>query len=128
MQLCYYQERIPLPFHVSDIFNVTQGGIGTYFQPGVVSPFFRFAARILDEALAWYLSEHIMDGYKFLMQNYHEGDSVCIFGSFIFREPSSVTRADEQLIGFSRGAYTARALAGMLHKVAIDCQPSTITH
>ena len=29
---------------------------------------------------AWYLSEHIMDGYKFLMQNYHEGDSVCIFG------------------------------------------------
>jgi hypothetical protein len=73
------------------MFNVTQGGIGTYFQPGVVSPFFRFAARILDEALAWYLSEHIMDGYKFLMQNYHEGDSVCIFGSFIFREPSFVT-------------------------------------
>ncbi|KAI9465061.1 hypothetical protein BJY52DRAFT_1114503 [Lactarius psammicola] len=82
-QLCYYQERI-----------------GTYFQPGVVSPLFRFAARTLDEMFAWYLSEHIMDGYKFLMQNYHEGDSVCIFG-------------------FSRGAYTARALAGMLHKVGL---------
>jgi uncharacterized protein (DUF2235 family) len=39
-----------------------------------------FAARTLDEMFAWYLSEHIMDGYKFLMQNYHEGDSVCIFG------------------------------------------------
>ncbi|KAI9465065.1 hypothetical protein BJY52DRAFT_762429 [Lactarius psammicola] len=82
-QLCYYQARI-----------------GTYFQPGVVSPLFRFAARTLDEMFAWYLSEHIMDGYKFLMQNYHEGDSVCIFG-------------------FSRGAYTARALAGMLHKVGL---------
>lgn len=82
-QLCYYQ-----------------AGIGTYFQPGVVSPLFRFAARVLDEMFAWYLSEHIMDGYKFLMQNYHEGDSVCIFG-------------------FSRGAYTARALAGMLHKVGL---------
>ncbi|KAH9028348.1 hypothetical protein EDB85DRAFT_1970652 [Lactarius pseudohatsudake] len=82
-QLCYYQERI-----------------GTYFQPGVVSPLFRFAARTLDVMFAWYLSEHIMDGYTFLMQNYHEGDSVCIFG-------------------FSRGAYTARALAGMLHKVGL---------
>ncbi|KAN0127605.1 Uncharacterized alpha/beta hydrolase domain (DUF2235) domain containing protein [Lactarius tabidus] len=82
-QLCYYQARI-----------------GTYFKPGVVSPLFRFAARTLDEMFAWYLSEHIMDGYKFLMQNYHEGDSICIFG-------------------FSRGAYTARALAGMLHKVGL---------
>ncbi|KAH9070710.1 hypothetical protein EDB83DRAFT_359405 [Lactarius deliciosus] len=41
-----------------------------------------------------------MDGYKFLMQNYNVGDRVCLFG-------------------FSRGAYTARALAGMLHKVGL---------
>ncbi|KAH9979975.1 hypothetical protein BGW80DRAFT_1514339 [Lactifluus volemus] len=95
VQLCYYQE---CALHL--ILRFGQAGVGTYFQPGVVSPFFRFAARILDEALAWYLSEHIMDGYKFLMQNYHEGDSVSIFG-------------------FSRGAYTARALAGMLHKVGL---------
>lgn len=40
----------------------------------------RVGARFLDQALAWYLSEHIMNGYEFLMQNYHEGDSVCIFG------------------------------------------------
>ncbi|KAH9080201.1 hypothetical protein EDB83DRAFT_2503382 [Lactarius deliciosus] len=91
-QLCYYQE--------SASSTLRSAGIGTYFQPGVVSPLFRFAARTLDEMFAWYLSEHIMDGYKFLMQNYHEGDSVCIFG-------------------FSRGAYTARALAGMLHKVGL---------
>jgi hypothetical protein len=62
-----------------------QAGIGTYFKPGVVSPLFRFAARTLDEMFAWYLSEHIMDGYKFLMQNYHEGDSICVFGLYCLR-------------------------------------------
>jgi uncharacterized protein (DUF2235 family) len=72
-----------ISFDVSAKLTITQAGVGTYFQPGVVSPFFHLAARILDEALAWYLSEHIMDGYKFLMQNYHEGDSVSIFGSSI---------------------------------------------
>ncbi|KAH9030287.1 hypothetical protein EDB84DRAFT_1494683 [Lactarius hengduanensis] len=75
-QLCYYQ-----------------AGIGTYIQPGV-------AAEILDDTIAWYLYQHIMDGYKFLMQSYNVGDKVCLFG-------------------FSRGAYTARALAGMLHKVGL---------
>jgi hypothetical protein len=34
------------------------------------------------------------------MQNYHEGDKICLFG-------------------FSRGAYTIRCLAGMLHKVGL---------
>ncbi|KAH8980218.1 hypothetical protein EDB86DRAFT_3137374 [Lactarius hatsudake] len=82
-QLCYYQ-----------------AGIGTYIQPGVVSPLFEKAAEILDDTIAWYLYQHIMDGYKFLMQNYNVGDKVCLFG-------------------FSRGAYTARALAGMLHKVGL---------
>ncbi|KAH8104644.1 hypothetical protein BXZ70DRAFT_601721 [Cristinia sonorae] len=82
-QICYYQP-----------------GIGTYFQPGVVSPFFQWAAKIMDQAVAWYLDEHVRGGYIFLMQNYRAGDKICIFG-------------------FSRGAYTARALAGMLHKIGL---------
>jgi len=41
-----------------------------------------------------------MAGYKFLMDNYRAGDKICLFG-------------------FSRGAYTARALAGMLDKVGL---------
>jgi len=68
--------------------------------PGVVRPIFRWAAQKLDEAFAWYLSEHVLGGYRFLMQNYDYGDKVYIFG-------------------FSRGAYTARALAGMLYKVGL---------
>ncbi|KAJ7601160.1 hypothetical protein C8J56DRAFT_912301 [Mycena floridula] len=82
-QLCYYQ-----------------AGIGTFFAPGVVSPFFEWCAKILDEAFAWYLNAHVMDGYRFLMENYRVGDKICLFG-------------------FSRGAYTARALAGMLYKVGL---------
>lgn len=34
------------------------------------------------------------------MQNYNEGDKICLFG-------------------FSRGSYTVRCLAGMLHKVGL---------
>jgi uncharacterized protein (DUF2235 family) len=73
----------------------------------------------MDKAIAWYIYQHVIDGYKFLMQNYVVGDTVCLFGmsgsdggpmkggSFI-----SIL-----LLGFSRGAYIARALAGMLYKV-----------
>lgn len=42
----------------------------------------------------------IQAGYRFLMNNYQEGDKVLIFG-------------------FSRGAYTARCVAGMLDKVSV---------
>lgn len=42
----------------------------------------------------------VMSGYEFLMQNYRVGDKICLFG-------------------FSRGAYTCRALAGMLYKVGL---------
>ncbi|KAK0187751.1 hypothetical protein F5146DRAFT_934699 [Armillaria mellea] len=65
-QLCYYQ-----------------AGIGTFFAPGVVSPLFEWVAKIADEAVAWYLNEHVMDGYRFLMQNYRAGDRICMFGGLV---------------------------------------------
>ncbi|KAF7348219.1 hypothetical protein MSAN_01775300 [Mycena sanguinolenta] len=82
-QLCYYQS-----------------GVGTYVNPGMVSPLLEWGAKVLDEAFAIFLNDHVMDGYRFLMDNYRAGDKICIFG-------------------FSRGSYTARALAGMLHKVGL---------
>jgi len=77
-----------------------QPGIGTFFKPGMVSPALTWVAKMADEAVAWYLNEHVMGGYQFLMQNYRAGDKVCLFG-------------------FSRGAYTARALAGFLYKIGL---------
>lgn len=58
---------------------------------------FRYA---LDLICRRYLNAHVMGGYSFLMDNYRNGDKISIFG-------------------FSRGAYTARALAGMLTKVGL---------
>lgn len=77
-----------------------QSGLGTWSVPGLVTSIGNKVANLLDEAIAWNLDEHIMDGYTFLMQHYKMGDKICLFG-------------------FSRGAYTARCLAGMVQKVGL---------
>lgn len=83
-QLTYYQvssSSHPPPLRASTI-AFFQAGVGTYFAPGVVSPLFQWAAQVLDEAIAWYLYQHVEDGYQFLMQNYNVGDKVLLFGTF----------------------------------------------
>lgn len=80
-----------------------QPGIGTMPPPGMWGRFKKWLITRLDLAIAWLLPEHVTDGYRFLMRYYQEGDRIFIFG-------------------FSRGAYTARALAGMLHKVGLLSQ------
>ncbi|QRW27127.1 hypothetical protein RhiXN_01722 [Rhizoctonia solani] len=77
-----------------------QPGVGTYTPPGIFLPITLKLTRIADQAIALYLDKHVMGGYEFLMKNYRDGDKICLFG-------------------FSRGAYTARALAGMLYKVGL---------
>ncbi|KAG8962707.1 hypothetical protein FRC00_008945 [Tulasnella sp. 408] len=78
-----------------------QPGVGTYLAEGTAwSPTIKAMRETLDSVFAWYLDIHILDGYRFLMKNYKSGDRVCMFG-------------------FSRGAYTARCLAGMLNKVGL---------
>ncbi|KAI9444640.1 hypothetical protein H4582DRAFT_832941 [Lactarius indigo] len=86
--------------HVDEQVCYYQAGIGTYTTSRFFTSVVQWMANTLDKAIAWYLYQHILDGYQFLMQNYNAGDQVCLFG-------------------FSRGAYTARALAGMLHKVGL---------
>ncbi|KAH9982910.1 hypothetical protein BGW80DRAFT_1247620 [Lactifluus volemus] len=53
-----------------------------------------------------YLSTHLLDMYKILMQEYHDGDRLLLFGTHV-------------LAGFAHGAYIAQALAGMLSKVGL---------
>ncbi|KAG8723002.1 hypothetical protein FRC09_005137 [Ceratobasidium sp. 395] len=73
-----------------------QAGIGT----GVGGDSSSTLSKMVDGAIATGLQTHVRGGYEFLMQNYTDGDRISMFG-------------------FSRGAYTARALAGMLHKVGL---------
>ncbi|KAF8597981.1 hypothetical protein BDV93DRAFT_499142 [Ceratobasidium sp. AG-I] len=77
-----------------------QAGIGTAVDPRKGKPWFPPVHMIIDAAFANGLGGHVRAGYEFLMQNYSEGDKIALFG-------------------FSRGAYTARALAGMLQKVGL---------
>ncbi|KAH9965135.1 hypothetical protein BGW80DRAFT_1345748 [Lactifluus volemus] len=78
----------------------------TYYQPGygpkddVISTFQRRVAETLDKYFDRLLSLHLLDGYEFLVRKYNTGDKICLFG-------------------FARGAYVARALAGMLSKVGL---------
>ncbi|KJA26200.1 hypothetical protein HYPSUDRAFT_159080 [Hypholoma sublateritium FD-334 SS-4] len=81
-----------------------QPGIGTYNPhfPGtkIDVPLVGSASRKFDSAIAWSLEYHVVEGYEWLMKNYRDGDKICLFG-------------------FSRGAYTARALSAMVNKVGL---------
>jgi uncharacterized protein (DUF2235 family) len=68
-----------------------------HYEPGVgTSP----DQRLIGGAFGYGLSHDIRDGYQFLAQHFAPGDTVYVFG-------------------FSRGAYTARSLAGLIHNCGI---------
>lgn len=75
-----------------------------FYQSGVGSEA-DFSGNALPEdtlmaALGTAVASKIRDCYAFLAQNFDEGDEICIFG-------------------FSRGAYTARKLAGLVDKIGL---------
>ncbi|KAH8828675.1 hypothetical protein DL96DRAFT_1013761 [Flagelloscypha sp. PMI_526] len=79
-----------------------QPGLGTYLDSHLwgLGPGVNHTLRALDAAFGIHLKTHILHGYEWLMDNYKSGDKISIFG-------------------FSRGAYTARALSGMLWTVGL---------
>ena len=75
-------------------------GVGTFAAHPFLTATARGFSRLLGAAFAWGLTKNILDAYTFVMQNYEKDDRVFLFG-------------------FSRGAYTARAVAAMIHKVGL---------
>ncbi len=71
-------------------------GLGTMGAPTALTKFTKWWTRLFGLMFGRGLMDDISDAYAFLMEEFSPGDTVFIFG-------------------FSRGAYTARALAGMLH-------------
>ena len=71
-------------------------GVGTMEAVGALTSCARQATKILGLAFGYGLETDIRDAYVFLMNTFEEGDSIFLFG-------------------FSRGAYTVRALAALLH-------------
>jgi hypothetical protein len=75
------------------------------YDDGVGASGFR-PLQILGGAFGWGLSRNVRDLYEFLCRHYREDDQIYIFG-------------------FSRGAFTARTLAGLICKCGIlDCRKS----
>jgi uncharacterized protein (DUF2235 family) len=71
-------------------------GLGTMEPPGALMPLRRRIARFLGLALGYGLDADIRDAYAFLMGAFEPGDRLFMFG-------------------FSRGSYTVRAVAALLH-------------
>jgi uncharacterized protein (DUF2235 family) len=70
-------------------------GVGTLAPAAARSAVHRRASLLFERAFGMGLKDNVAQAYRYVMQHWRPGDAVYIFG-------------------FSRGAYTARALAGML--------------
>ncbi|HKQ12555.1 MAG TPA: DUF2235 domain-containing protein, partial [Steroidobacteraceae bacterium] len=71
-------------------------GVGTLPEPGLLTAMAKRISELFGLAFGVGLTAKIERAYAFLMHNWQPGDRVFLFG-------------------FSRGAYTARALGGLLH-------------
>jgi uncharacterized protein (DUF2235 family) len=75
-------------------------GVGTMGARNALTRIGKWWIRVIGLAFGYGISDNVADAYQFLMRTFEVGDRLCIFG-------------------FSRGAYTARALCGVLHIVGL---------
>lgn len=68
-----------------------------WYDPGVGT---QWGEMVRGSLFGFGLSKNVQEGYQFLVNNYSESDEI-------------------YLIGFSRGAYTARSLAGLIRKIGL---------
>ncbi|UPJ50270.1 DUF2235 domain-containing protein [Bradyrhizobium sp. 200] len=75
-------------------------GVGTLARPDPWHKLRQDFNAILGLATGYGLDDNVLAAYDFLVRNYQHGDAIYLFG-------------------FSRGAYTVRVLAGLIHKVGL---------
>jgi Uncharacterized alpha/beta hydrolase domain (DUF2235) len=94
-------QGVPVPTNVVRFFNALKIGVTedgeqlAYYHVGIGANE-NFLARTIDGAFGLGLTRDIRTAYKWLSDHYQDGDEIFV-------------------IGFSRGAFTARSLVGMLH-------------
>lgn len=85
-------------------------GVGTFGADGAWSRFWRKAHEVWGLATGWGLDHNVKEAYRFLVENYDSGK----------RSGAKDQERDRiYLFGFSRGAYSARVLAGFIHTVGL---------
>lgn len=93
-------------FSVLDLSDATRQvgyydpGVGTLGSSRSWTPWGQRTTKVLGLGFGLGLRENLGEAYEFLMRHHEEGDRIYVFG-------------------FSRGAYTARALCGMLLKLGL---------
>lgn len=75
-------------------------GVGTLPEPGFVTALGKWLSKVAGLALGVGLTRNVEEAYAYLMEQWEPGDRVFLFG-------------------FSRGAYTVRVLAGLLHALGL---------
>ena len=75
-------------------------GVGTFASPASLLPITRRVTRVLGLAIGLGLMDNVEEAYTYLMNHWKPGDAIYIFG-------------------FSRGAYTARAIAALIHRCGL---------
>lgn len=75
-------------------------GVGTLGDPRILNPWRRQLHKRLDAAIGFSIRENFVEAYSFLAREFQPDDRVFLFG-------------------FSRGAYTARAVAGAMHRFGL---------
>lgn len=78
-------------------------GVGTMGDPAARNRISSFWSVVTGLAFGAGFKANVLDAYRYLMETYNDGDCVHLFG-------------------FSRGAYTARALAGLLDGYGLLCK------
>jgi uncharacterized protein (DUF2235 family) len=75
-------------------------GVGTLARPNPWKKLLQDAFAIFGLATGYGLDDNVLNAYEFIVDNYEKGDEIYLFG-------------------FSRGAYTVRVLAGLIHKIGL---------
>jgi len=79
-------------------------GVGTLERTNAWKKWRQDLSAIFGLATGYGLDDNILNSYEFIVDNYADGDDIYLFG-------------------FSRGAYTVRALAGLIHSVGLIAKP-----
>ena len=75
-------------------------GVGTFSASGAWTPAARATSKLFGLAFGAGVRQNLAEAYTFLMQHWEPGDRLFLFG-------------------FSRGAFAARALAGLIHRAGV---------
>lgn len=85
-------------------------GVGTFGADGAWSRFWRNAHEVWGLATGWGLDHNVKEAYRFLVENYDDGKR---------HRARHAERDRVYIFGFSRGAYSARVLAGFIHAIGL---------